>query len=885
MPLQPGARLGPYEIAAQIGAGGMGEVYRATDTNLKRQVAIKVLPESLAADRERLARFQREAEVLAVLNHPNIAHIYGLEPSDGATALVMELVEGPTLADRIADGPVPVDEALAIARQIAEALDAAHGQGIVHRDLKPANVKVRDDGAVKVLDFGLAKALEPANAGASPGASMSPTITSPAMTQAGIILGTAAYMSPEQARGRTVDRRADIWAFGCVLYEMLTGARLFKGDDLTETLASVVKDQPNLDAVPPRVRRLLAKCLEKDPRKRLRDIGDAWDLLEVPTDPAAPAAATSPARRLPWIVAGMAAVAVAGLAFVYFRERPPATRPLRLAVPLAQERATSLALSPDGRRLVIAVAQNRDRELYLRSLDSGDLHTLAGTRGARQPFWSADSRFVGFFADDALKVIPAAGGPVQILCRDTGRGLGGAWNGQGVILFASVDGPLRRVNANGGECRGVGTGNPAAPAFLPDGDHFLYTEQDGVHLATLEEPAGRTVLADHSGAVYTSPAAAGAPAHLLFLREDKLMAQPFDERSLQPIGDPFVVAAPASRANEAQLVAASAAADGTLAYLSGGSEAPSQLTWFDRAGKAVETIGPPGLTAGAAVTLSPDGTRVLYDRQLAGEKSSGWLWDLARGSNERLTAAGSSFDTGIWSADSERIWFRLFEPDGGWYQKDLSSGAQTPVLPGDGRVRILSDWSRDGRFVIFTDVDAKSQGDVWSAPVEAGRVNIGAAVNVVGTDATESQGQLSPDGRWLAYTSDEADHRLSSVYLRPFPNGDTVKRVSPPGATQPRWRADGKELFFMALEPPDVGRLTAVSVEPDASAGLRVGVPHELFATRIRFIFTTDNVFSYSPDHGGQRFLVNVLASEGQPIVNVITDWQRAIPAPSTAPR
>ncbi|MGH9385770.1 MAG: protein kinase domain-containing protein [Vicinamibacterales bacterium] len=497
MGLTRGTRLGPYEIVDALGAGGMGEVYRATDTKLKRQVAIKTLPPSLAADPDRLARFQREAEVLAALNHPHIAAIYGLEEADGAKALVMELVEGPTLADRVARGPIPLDEALPIAGQITEALEAAHDQGIVHRDLKPANIKVRSDGTVKVLDFGLAKALDPAFGIGHPATSTenSPTITSPvhlrqgyggqAVTNLGVILGTASYMSPEQARGKPLDKRTDIWAFGCVLAEMLSGKRTFPGDDVSDVLASVLAREPELaglpSTVPLSIRRLLRRCLQKDRNERLRDIGDAR--IEIrdamsSTEPEAPGVPVYGNReRLAWIAA-LATLALALAASLIIGRRVGSVAP-EMRVEINTPPTTvplSFAISPDGRSLAFVATSDGQSQVWLRSLESGAARAIAGTEGAQHPFWSPDNRSVGFFAAGRLRRLDVEGGSVQTLANVAGEG--GAWNRDGAILFARLGRPIQRVPSTGGEpvaLTGLAQqGSVFSAQFLPDGRHFLY---------------------------------------------------------------------------------------------------------------------------------------------------------------------------------------------------------------------------------------------------------------------------------------------------------------------------------------------------------------------------------------------------------------------------
>ena len=488
MSVSAGARLGVYEIIAPLGRGGMGEVYRATDTRLKRHVAIKVLPPVFAADPHRLARFQREAEVLASLNHPNIAAIHGVEEDGDTTALVMELVEGETLAERIARGPIPVDESLAIARQIASALEAAHERGVIHRDIKPANVKVRADGTVKVLDFGLAKAIDPAASdapAASPDMANSPTITSPA-TQAGVILGTAAYMSPEQAKGRVVDRRTDVWAFGAVIYEMLTGRRAFGGEDVSDTLARILMKEPDWTAlpatVPPAMTTVLRRCLQKDPRQRLRDAGDVALALEDAFHTASPAKTSMPfSTTRGWVAVWVAAVfgvALTSLALIRFSE-PPVPQRLHVTVPLSGAAPGSgIAFSPDGRSVVM----NYDGDYGIRSLETGEIRMLKGlTSGAqigRAPFWSADSRNLGFFGDGKLKTVAASGGPPRTLCEEVGLGGGGTWNRADMIVFATGDGWLARVSAAGGPCTELTKPEPGirrtTPVFLPDGEHFLY---------------------------------------------------------------------------------------------------------------------------------------------------------------------------------------------------------------------------------------------------------------------------------------------------------------------------------------------------------------------------------------------------------------------------
>ena len=905
MVLANGARLGPYEILSPLGAGGMGEVYRAHDARLNRDVALKILPDIFSTDAERMVRFEREAQLLASLNHPNIATLYGLEESDGRRGLVMELVEGPTLAERIAnysggrrESPaIPVDEALPIAKQITEALEYAHERGIIHRDLKPANIKLTGEGQVKLLDFGLAKALagDPI-AGAT---ANSPTLSLGA-TRGGAILGTAGYMSPEQARGKPADRRADIWAFGVVLFEMLAGRQMYGGETAADALASVMKDEPKWDALPAvttmGIRRLLRRCLRKDPKQRLQAIGEARIAIEEElaapsgqSDVAVAEPSAPPRRPLAWMAAtAVCLLAALGLATVHFHEPPAAgDRPLRVSIPVPKDSEVNfLELSPDGRRLALLLLSGRTPQIYLRPLDSEDFQPLPGTAGSGIFFWSPDSRSLGFFADGKLKVAPVSGGPARVLCEDASVGLGGTWNRDGVILFSSVRSWLRRVEAKGGPCKPVAEpisfapGRTLFPQFLPDGNHFFSFRQfpgaqgpAGVYLAELSDPAGRRLLADLSNVAYAPAASAGLHAHLLFLREDTLMAQPFDEARLEPVDDPFPVAERVSQSFLLTQPAVSASANGTLVYLSGRSP-ESQLTWFDRDGKELNKIG--SRTFQRGVFLSPDGKMAVTQRLVMGNFLAPWLLDLERKSESRLTPPGSFTDVPVWSPDSRRIWFRMTGPDGrGLYEKDLNSGQLRLLQKVDATATSapLSDWSRDGRFLIYTESDAKTGSDIWALPVESGKPD-GKAVKLVATAAVESQGQLSPDGRWLAYYSNETG--TPEVYIRAFPAGGQAWKVSVDGGVEPRWRSDGKELFFGSVS--GLLALSAVRVEPDGRGGLRIGPPQKLFEVRgARQVNDASNVFTYSPHPDGQSFLVNTLAEGGEPMIHVITHWQQAI--------
>ncbi len=655
----------------------MGQVYRATDTNLKRQVAIKVLPASLAGDADRLARFQREAEVLAALNHPNIAQIYGLEKTADFTALVMELVEGDDLSQRIARGAIPIDEALPIAKQIAEALEAAHEQGIIHRDLKPANIKVRSDGMVKVLDFGLAKALAPAGAGATADVMDSPTITSPAqVTGVGVILGTAAYMAPEQARGKAVDKRADIWAFGCVLYEMLAGRRAFVGEDVAETIGAVIHKEPDWTrlpaTVPPSLVTYLKRCLQKDTKQRVQAIGDVRLALDGAFETAASSSATVaalPARATPlaWIAAlvvavlGMIAMAVPTVR--HLREAPPPAPPetrLEINTP-ATDQPTSFAVSPDGRQIVFVASGDGASRLWLRPLATTTAQPLAGTEGATYPFWSPDGRSIGFFAGGSLKRLDLGGGAPQTLAPAANPS-GGTWSADGVIVFGpTAVGPLRRVLATGGAAGPVTTlGSQQTghqwPQFLPDGRRFLFyvdgvPDTTGIYLGALDGNAQtRLTPADSAGAYRPEGAGPAGPSRgsgwLLWVRAGTLVAERLD------LAQAALTGAPVTVADEVGTV--SVAATGLVAYRAGtGSQ--RQLTWFDRSGTVRGTVGDPDGNDLQNPKVSPDGRRVVVGRRVQGN-SDLWLLDGARMS--RFTFDPAPDLSPVWSPDGTQIAFR-----------------------------------------------------------------------------------------------------------------------------------------------------------------------------------------------------------------------------------
>jgi Tol biopolymer transport system component len=889
MALATGDCLGPYEIVAALGVGGMGEVYRAHDRKLHRDVAIKVLPASMATDPDRVARFERESHVLASLNHPNIAHIYGVEETSAVRALVLELVEGPTLADRIARGALRLDEALAIAKQIAEAFEAAHEMGIVHRDLKPANVKLRPDGTVKVLDFGLAKALEPV---ISPDITASPTIMPPSMTGIGVVLGTVSYMSPEQARGEHVDKRADIWAFGVVLFEMLTGAPLFTRQTVADTIGAVLHVEPDWSRVPARTRSLLRACLQKNPKRRLHDIGDAQLLLD--QDEPGPLARRSHSGWIPWTVAAAFAIAAAVAALAPWRTTPPAAQPVRfqIAPPGDLPASAASAISPDGRYLAyLASGSDRVMRVWVRELGSLQDRPLQGTeigQAAPPPFWSPDSRFIAYDAGGVLKKIDVSGGLAQTICELRQPAVGGSWNREGVILFGSVGGVIMRVSDAGGvaspataldSARGENT--HLTPVFLPDGHHFFYLrinrtnpERTGIFIGSLDVPPEeqelRRLVATTTSPIYAR-ASDGGPGRLLFLRDGNLMAQIFDERRLELSDDPILVSERVHSYLDTATVSASD--NDILVYRS--AEENSQLTWFDRQGRLIGRVSEPGLHGG--LNLSPDATRAVVVRVNPQVTSSATLWllDFASGRSSRFTSTAGT-EAPVWSPDGSRIAFsgNMAGLETALLQKPTSgTGQEEELFRSAGDRTAATSWSRDGRYLLYVVVDSKTNSDLWALSLDGAPK----ALPFLRSEAAESQAQFSPnlqDGsRWVALTSNESGR--DEVQLRTFPDAQNRLIVSSSGGHSPRWRGDGKELFYVAAD----GTVMAVAISDNP---WRAGAATPLFQAPRGF--NTLNAtgrrgpapWDVTPD--GQRFLfIAPVQSGGQSQFTVVLNWQTGL--------
>jgi serine/threonine protein kinase/Tol biopolymer transport system component len=878
MSFTEGSHVGPYEVLSLLGTGGMGEVYRARDARLNRDVALKRLPGAFATDPDRVGRFRREAQVLGTLNHPNIAQIYGFEDSGGTPVLVLELVEGPTLADRLAQGPLDLDDALGIARHIALALEAAHHQSIIHRDLKPANVKVRDDGTVKVLDFGLAKAFEPASDATD--AANSPTLTNRA-TALGMILGTAAYMAPEQARGKPVDKRADIWSFGVVLFEMLSGKQTFSGESVSETLAEVLKADPEWTALPAAtpdaIRRLLRRCLQRDPSRRLHDIADAR--LEIEDALVSPAESVSEAsphpgwrERLLWVAALAGTAAVAAALTLQWRPAPidpPETR-LQIIVPSSGTSSLShaIAMSPDGRAVAYWAPLGGTSQLWLRPLAEENAKPLRGADGpATNLAWSPDGRSI-LFGAPTLKEVSVDGGSAYAVPAPSG-GFGLTRNADGIALFAPANAaPIARVALSGGMPEPATRVTPPQvghryPYFLPDGRHFLFLVSgppgvQGIFLGELDSLEARRLVEADTAAVFAPP------NFVVFGRQDSLFAQRLNLRTYATEGEPLRLAERILQ-NRGIFgsIALAASSTGAVAYRQAAFP-EHQLTWLDRAGKVVSVVG--GIDAAetdASLRLSPDGRTVIFGRR---ENGNSDLWTIANapyGALQRFTSHPALDANPVWSPDGQQIAFQSSRKGGGFYdlyRRSIAGGSDETVLLESADNKTMNDWSLDNGYLLFV-LQGREQvpRDLWAIPVGGD----GKAFPVATTPYDETNGRFSPDSRWVAYQSNAAGS--IDVYVRPFPGPGREWRISVGGGSQPKWRGDGRELYYIGPG----GQLMAAPIRlPAAGDALEHDTPVLLFNLR--------GSSAFLPDREGQRFLVRQILHEvPTPPITVLQNWQR----------
>ncbi len=902
MPIEPGRTLLHYRIVEKLGEGGMGVVWKALDTSLNREVAIKILPEAVFHIPDRLARFEREAKLLASLNHPNIATVYGFHEAEGTHFLAMELVEGEDLAERLARGPMSVVDALETARRIADGLAAAHERGVVHRDLKPANVKRAPDGTVKVLDFGLAKSVEAGAAESAESLSMSPTMTS-AGTMAGMILGTAGYMSPEQARGKPVDARTDVWAFGCLLYEMLAGRPLFTGETVSDTFAELLKSDPDWSQLPAETpaaaTRLLRRCLQRDPQRRLHHMADAGlELEEALADPT-PATEAGAARatggvkeRLGWIALVLALVAALG--YLALRPQPVPAQPLLQSTLQPPEGwdfdpGAPFALTRDGRRLAFVAkprtesdaAISGDSALWVRDLGSTEARRLATADGNAHPFWSPDGRWIAFYGQGKLNKIEARGGPVIPIC-DATDGRGGSWSESGIIVFQRrwSEG-LMKVPPGGGTPEPVTTLDDDRldvahrwPQFLPDGRRFLFyvvsttnptsSEHSGIYVGSLDSNETRKLLTSESRGLY-------ARGHLLYRFGSTLMARRFDPETLEFDGDPSPVATDVTGGviswGGAQF---GVAEEDLLVHLRGTDSLLSVLAWRDREGKLLETFGEPAGYWDPA--LSHDGRRLAVAIGANTDSVDIWIYDLERGTRIRFTSDPALERSPVWSPDDERLAFvsGRGKTNEIWVQSVSGRAAGERVFASDTEI-IVRDWSQDRRRILFNYLErADDSVDIWAFDLETSE-----AEPLISGKFEQQQPSVSPDGKWLAFMSDESGQ--TELYVQTVENPDRHWMVSSDGqatwAWNPYWRSDGRELFYLR------GRtLMAVPVTP--GAGFPFGMPRPLFAARVK----SGAGSNYVVAQDGERILTNELPPTDPSMsgARLIQNWSAALDATGT---
>ncbi len=870
-----GTRLGPYEILAPLGAGGMGEVYKARDTRLDRTVAVKVLPPHVASSPELRQRFEREARAVSSLNHPNICTLHDIGHQDGVDFLVMEFLDGETLAVRLLRGPMPLTELLRSASQIADAMDKAHRQGLVHRDLKPGNVMLTKMGA-KLMDFGLAKSMGAAAAPSN--LTASPTLTSP-LTAEGSIVGTFQYMAPEQLEGKEADARSDIFAFGAVLYEMATGRRAFEGKTQASLIAAILKEEPRpiseaAPLSPPALDRLVSTCLEKDPEDRRQTMHDVLlDLKWIAEGggqarAAAPTRMRSTARERLWMsAAAVFFLASAALGWLLLGRAPADAPTVRLSLtnplPNRDHSFGMLQISPDGRHLaLLSAGKEGKRALWVRALDSTSARQIPGTEDAFAPFWSPDGTSIGFFADGKLKRVAVAGGPPQTIC-DAPSPAGGSWNREGTIIYAAPGtSGLFQVQASGGAPSPLTRLGPREeahrwPHFLPDGKHFVFlgdatrTEDHFLRVGSLGSAESPNLF----GAV--TNAAFAPPDLLLYVRSGTLLAQRLDLVTFQPRGDPIALGEHVVEDARSHHFDFSVSSGGILIYRSADLEA--RLTWVDRAGERLESIGESGRFG--RLRLAANGRSLVLEKfDQDGRVGDIWARDLSRGTASRVTFHPGSVFSPIWSPDGTQIVYGSGRADApGIYRMDLTKpGSETVLLTAKGEESPTS-WSPDGRLVLYTYSTRETKEDLWTAPVDGSAK----AEAVLTTPFSEQGGRFSPDGRWIAYSSDESGR--PEIYAQEFPAASRRIQISTGGGEDPAWRSDGREIFYVAASR----RLTGVEIRSTA-AGLEIGRARELFEL-------TGGAYAPAPD--GQRFLVDLRSEDPAAApYTVVLNWTRDLP-------
>ncbi len=887
-----GQQIGHYQIRSRLGAGGMGEVYRARDTRLDRAVAIKVLPASFASNPDRLRRFELEAKATGALNHPNILTIHDTGAHQGTPYIVTELLEGTELRALLKDGPLPLRQALDYARQIAQGLAAAHEKGITHRDLKPANLFVTTEGRVKILDFGLAK-LNPVKMVGLVGSTEAETMMQTPQTEPGVVMGTVGYMSPEQVRGQVADHRSDIFSFGIIFYEMLTGRRAFQGDTFAEVMAAIVKVDPleittaNYQ-IPPHLERVTRHCLEKRPERRFQtasDLGFAIEAVSSFSDSQPQLmlksgepekAATTNFKRERYMWAAISLLLAAGLISTMWFLRPssPEARVTRLSIPLPKDTGTlssqapDLALSPDGGRLAFSASTGKTRQLWLRQLDSFTTQPLAGTEGADSPFWSPDGNSIAFFADNKLKKIDTRSSVIEIICP-AGAGRGGDWSQNGVILFCAGDGAaLSRVNAAGGKSEVVtnldaalGETNHDYPSFLPDGEHYLFhlfgKDNHGIYVGSLNNKERKLLIAlsaDSANATRAAWSASDSKAGFVLyaLNRNTLLARAFDPDRLELKGEPFRVAENVivSLTGNARFTTA---ANGTLAYLQNREMDVAQLTWRDRSGKLLGEAGT--AEPWTSFALSPDDRSVALIRNEPNRLNSLWQLNLAQGTATRfVTDTDSANFFPVWSPDGEQLAFASARNSAlNLYLKRTTGTAPEDRLLETRFQTYPLSWSPDGKVLIYAMGDPQTRTDIWSLPMVGERK----PQPLLQTKADERGAKVSPDGNWLVYVSDETG--AAEVYVTQFPQPGRAWRISKSGGNNPAWRADGKELFYLS------GKLLMATSVNNGGTEFQVSASRPLFEIE---------GINYAPSKDGQRFLTSVVTDRAlTPPIHVALNW------------